>query len=259
MEKATSAYISRAVSPVVFISIYIIIIAISGSSFGQDITEKRVQDPAMSIYNLKSLGIDLSDSINAIKRARDLGISEANIRKAILFTQNKSSLSDSNLVEEPILFEETEQEVGAETEITQTEPEQAEVDTSIVITPDLFLGEGRWEGLRYFGYDVFQYGEDAVSPIEIGPVDPGYPIGAGDVIRLILWGEAEFQYEMEVNRDGNILIPGVGQVFVAGNRLDRLRTTLNNYLSKFYSGLSSDPPTIFMDATLAVFVQTISM
>lgn len=164
MEKATSAYISRAVSPVFFISIYIIIIAISSSSFGQDITEKRFQDPAMSIYNLKSLGIDLSDSINAIKRARDLGISEANIRKAILFTQNKSSLSDSSLVEEPILFEETEQEVGAETEITQIEPEQAEADTSIVITPDIFLGEGRWAGLRYFGYDVFQYGEDAVSP-----------------------------------------------------------------------------------------------
>jgi len=112
-------------------------------------------------------------------------------------------------------------------------------------------GTGRFEGLQYFGYDIFLKAKGSVGPVEVGPVDPGYPIGAGDVLRLTLWGEIEYQYELAVDRDGNVVIPKAGQVFVAGTRLERLRETLKNYLSKFYSGLASDSPTIFMDITIA--------
>ena len=109
----------------------------------------------------------------------------------------------------------------------------------------------RYGELEYYGYSVFDTDAGVVGPLSTGPTDPGYVLGAGDVVRLTLWGEVEFQYELAVDRDGTILIPRAGQVFVAGSEIEGLRDRLKNTLSRFYSGLASDPPTIFMDITLA--------
>ena len=114
------------------------------------------------------------------------------------------------------------------------------------MSPDERYGE-----LEYYGYSVFDTDTGEIGPLSSGPVDPGYVLGAGDVIRLTLWGEVEFQYELTVDRDGTILIPRAGQVFVAGSEISGLRDRMKKTLSRFYSGLASDPPTIFMDITLA--------
>jgi hypothetical protein len=53
--------------------------------------------------------------------------------------------------------------------------------------------------LRFFGYEVFSRIPDAFKPNAVGPVDPGYLVGPGDVLRLSVWGQAEFQYELTAN------------------------------------------------------------
>jgi protein involved in polysaccharide export with SLBB domain len=105
-------------------------------------------------------------------------------------------------------------------------------------------------GLDYFGYDIFKHIPAAFEPNAVGPVDPGYQLGPGDVMRLSVWGEAEFQYELQVDREGRVLIPKAGQVFVLGTPLNTLVEKLRNQLSRFYSGLSSDPPTTFLDVSI---------
>jgi polysaccharide export outer membrane protein len=106
------------------------------------------------------------------------------------------------------------------------------------------------EGLDYFGYDIFKHIPAAFEPTAVGPVDPGYLLGPGDVIQLTVWGEAEFQYQLEVDREGRIFIPNVGQVFVMGTPLNTLEGKLKNQLSKYYSGLATRPPRAFMDASI---------
>lgn len=105
--------------------------------------------------------------------------------------------------------------------------------------------------LTYYGYNLFDNIPNAFQPEAVGPIDPGYLIGPGDVLRLYMWGEVEFQYELTVTTDGNIFIPTVGQVFVLGVPYEDLKDKLKNYLSKFYEGLTKDSPTVFLDVSIA--------
>lgn len=103
---------------------------------------------------------------------------------------------------------------------------------------------------RYFGYNLFENIPSSFEPAEVGPIDPGYLIGPGDILRLSVWGATEFQYQLEVDAQGNIFIPTAGQVFVSGTSYESLQKKLTIYLSKFYEGLMSDPPTTFLDVSL---------
>jgi hypothetical protein len=51
-------------------------------------------------------------------------------------------------------------------------------------------------------------------------------VGPGDVLVLILIGEVELAYTLQVTREGFILIPQVGQVFASHLTLDQLREVL---------------------------------
>lgn len=106
-------------------------------------------------------------------------------------------------------------------------------------------------GLEYFGYNLFKNIPSSFEPSEIGPIDPGYLIGPGDNLRLSMWGAAELQYLLEVDKQGNIFIPTAGQIFVSGISYESLQKKLTSYLSQFYDGLASDPPTIFLDVSLS--------
>lgn len=105
--------------------------------------------------------------------------------------------------------------------------------------------------IPYFGYSIFKNVPDAFRPNAVGPVDPGYLVGPGDVLRLSVWGQVEFQYELTVNKEGKIFIPVVGQVFVTGVPFDSLQQKIKNLLSKHYSGLAAYPPRTFMDLSVA--------
>ncbi len=103
----------------------------------------------------------------------------------------------------------------------------------------------------YFGYDIFTNNPAANQFAMVGNIDPGYIIGPGDEIRLYLWGESELQFEGKVDINGNLFVPDIGQIFVSGVSYDQLNTRLKQYLSRFYSGLTSDPPNIFLDVSLS--------
>ncbi len=106
-------------------------------------------------------------------------------------------------------------------------------------------------GLSYFGYNIFKNIPAAFKPNEIGPIDPGYIIGPGDVLQLYIWGAVQFQYQLTVDQQGNIFIPTAGQFFVSGITYKNLQKKLKNFLSKFYEGLKKNPPTVFLDVSLA--------
>jgi protein involved in polysaccharide export with SLBB domain len=104
--------------------------------------------------------------------------------------------------------------------------------------------------LKYFGYDTFETIPEAFTPQSTGPADGSYVVGPDDELRLTVWGGAEFTYELPVDQGGRVTVPNVGQFTVAGKRLDELRKEMKQWLSRSYSGLTSDPPTVFMDLTL---------
>lgn len=123
-------------------------------------------------------------------------------------------------------------------------------DNQSQLAPEVKAETPTDDGLSYFGYNIFNNNPYANQQALIGNIDPGYLIGPGDELRVYLWGEAEFQFEGQVDINGNLFIPNVGQVFVAGTSYQSLNERMKEYLSKFYSGLKKDPPKIFLDVSL---------
>jgi protein involved in polysaccharide export with SLBB domain len=92
-----------------------------------------------------------------------------------------------------------------------------------------------------FGLDVFRRGTSEFQPSLTGPVDPGYRLGPGDLLVLVLTGDVEASYQLEVTREGFIVIPQIGQLQVAGMTLESLETTLYARLGRAYSGVQRGP------------------
>ncbi len=172
------------------------------------------------------LGIDLSNPRQAAARARQLGLPESQVQMLLQQSQG--------------------------VEATGPEGQPAEQAESADLKEEETDQTGTAAGFRlpYFGYNLFTDIPDSFEPSAIGPVDEAYRIGFGDELRLTVWGAAEFQYDLRVDREGRIYIPKVGLTTVAGKRLDNLRKELRRWLSRSIDGLTTDPPTVFMDLTL---------
>jgi protein involved in polysaccharide export with SLBB domain len=93
---------------------------------------------------------------------------------------------------------------------------------------------------EYFGYEIFTMSPKTFEPLAFGPVSPDYLVGPGDEIIVTVWGAQEMNARIEVNSEGYILLPDLGQVLVNGYTLRGLKEPPVQRLSKIYSGLHSD-------------------
>jgi protein involved in polysaccharide export with SLBB domain len=95
----------------------------------------------------------------------------------------------------------------------------------------------RGAGLKLFGIETFRRATTRFQPSQAGPVDENYRLGPGDLLVLILTGDVERSHTLEVTREGFIVIPQVGQVYVANLTLGQLQDQLYGRLSRVYSGV----------------------
>ena len=77
------------------------------------------------------------------------------------------------------------------------------------------------------------------TPVAAG--QPIQPIQPGDEITIILPGEESLSQPFMVDRDGNILLPELGEYPVQGLSLGELRYKLRNSLSKVFIDLKAMP------------------
>ncbi|HSR42014.1 MAG TPA: SLBB domain-containing protein, partial [Longimicrobiales bacterium] len=95
--------------------------------------------------------------------------------------------------------------------------------------------------LRVFGLEVFRRATSEFQAVTIGPVPPGYTVGPGDELVLILTGDVERFYDLPVTREGFVVIPQVGQVWVNGLTLAGIWDQLYTRLGESYSGIGRGP------------------
>jgi protein involved in polysaccharide export with SLBB domain len=107
----------------------------------------------------------------------------------------------------------------------------------------LDTGMIRWRGdtlvskSNVFGVDVFRRSTTQFLPLLAGPIPPDYHLGPRDMLVLILTGDVELAYNLQVTREGFVFIPQVGQVFVSNLTLSQLRDVLYTRLGRVYSGV----------------------
>jgi polysaccharide export outer membrane protein len=96
-------------------------------------------------------------------------------------------------------------------------------------------------GYNIFGLDVFDSPRTQFTPSVSGPIDANYRLGAGDQLVLILTGDVESAHELNVTREGFVVIPQVGQIHVANLTLGDLENLLFARLGRVYSGVRRGP------------------
>ena len=93
------------------------------------------------------------------------------------------------------------------------------------------------EDLRPFGYEIFQNPSSTYQPTLNVPTPESYQLGPGDEITITVWGDTKLNYQLTVNREGNILIPDVGPVAAFGYTIQQFKDRLLRRMSSIYSGL----------------------
>jgi protein involved in polysaccharide export with SLBB domain len=94
------------------------------------------------------------------------------------------------------------------------------------------------KNINQFGYDIFKTASASFAPTGDVPVGQDYIIGPGDSFNITLWGVSEGAFKADVGREGNIIVPKIGIVHVAGLTYGDLKPVLEQELSKYYEKIN---------------------
>ncbi|MBI5400157.1 SLBB domain-containing protein [Candidatus Saganbacteria bacterium] len=93
----------------------------------------------------------------------------------------------------------------------------------------------KFKPLQQFGYKIFrQTGAELSSGGDQPLVSADYMIGPGDSFIVTMWGIAEGVFDVQVNPEGNVILPKVGVVPVAGVRYGDLKSYIEKQLTRYY-------------------------
>jgi protein involved in polysaccharide export with SLBB domain len=97
-----------------------------------------------------------------------------------------------------------------------------------------FVKAGTGRLLPMFGSSLFEEAPGAFAPVGAVPVPADYVVGPGDEIIVRSTGVADFEMRPVVDRDGQIVLPKVGAVQVAGVRVAELEKYLTAQVGKSF-------------------------
>jgi protein involved in polysaccharide export with SLBB domain len=77
-----------------------------------------------------------------------------------------------------------------------------------------------------------------------------YEIGIGDQIIINIWGNSQNNYQLTVNTNGQILIPDVGPVYIAGSTFQEAENRVIQRLTAIYSDMGGNNPQTFAQVNM---------
>ncbi|MGA9022495.1 MAG: SLBB domain-containing protein, partial [Terracidiphilus sp.] len=92
--------------------------------------------------------------------------------------------------------------------------------------------------LPLFGQSLFVQAPSTFSPVDFMQVPSDYIIGPGDELQIRVWGQVEANLRVIVDRSGQIYIPQVGQISVAGIHYGDLEQQLKVEISKIFKNFN---------------------
>lgn len=101
-----------------------------------------------------------------------------------------------------------------------------------------FIASTTGQILPVYGADLFRHVPSTFAPLEMAPVPPDYVIGPGDELRIRVWGQVNTQANVRVDRSGDIYLPQVGPVHVAGLPFSALEAHLRQAVSRVYKNFN---------------------
>jgi protein involved in polysaccharide export with SLBB domain len=181
--------------------------------------------------------VDCSDPANAMSAACSSGIGQQGVGSFGLGMG--AQLGERNVPAGAPLNTRTYTDLGIGA--TETNQQRANLLPSTVPAPpepltefQKFVAGTTGEVLPIFGADLFRNVPTTFAPVEQIPVTSDYVIGAGDVLRIRVWGQINFNADVRVDRSGAIYIPQVGAIHVAGLPFSALDQHLRKEIGRVY-------------------------
>jgi polysaccharide export outer membrane protein len=116
----------------------------------------------------------------------------------------------------------------------RVEPALSNLDVRVTKLP---LKKTGLEGLKPFGYDLFQRSPSTFAPVTNVPVPADYVVGAGDRFDVELYGTQNRSLVLTVGRDGRINLPELGPINVAGQRFTDVKSQIEARIARQIIGV----------------------
>ena len=116
----------------------------------------------------------------------------------------------------------------------QAEPAFRRLEVEVILLP---LQKTGVEGLKPFGYDLFEEEISTFAPITEVPVPADYVVGPGDELIVQLYGNQNRNLRLVVGRDGRISFPELGPISVGGMRFDAVRADIESRVERQMIGV----------------------
>ncbi len=97
-----------------------------------------------------------------------------------------------------------------------------------------FVASTTGQVLPIYGANLFRTSPSTFAPLDLTPVPSDYVIGPDDELRIRVWGQVNFQSNLRVDRAGEIYLPQVGPVHVAGLQYSELDGHLRSAIGRVY-------------------------
>jgi protein involved in polysaccharide export with SLBB domain len=92
--------------------------------------------------------------------------------------------------------------------------------------------------LPLFGHSLFTQSPSTFAPIDNLQVSNDYIVGPGDELQIRIWGQVDADLRVIVDRSGQIYIPQVGEITVAGVHYGDLEQHLRSEIAKIFKNFN---------------------
>ena len=176
---------------------------------------------------IQDAGLSTED---AAKLARQKGATEEQIQDFESRLEEDNNFQDT--IKDP--FQEASKRVGEQMQIIESSNRQANFETESEI----------------FGTYLFNNKNLTFNPSISIQTPKNYEIGVGDQIIVNIWGNSQSNYQLTVNSNGQILIPDIGPVYIAGSTFQDAEGRIINRLTSIYSDMGGENPQTFAQVNI---------
>jgi polysaccharide export outer membrane protein len=132
--------------------------------------------------------------------------------------------------------------LGGLTELQATqrlsaEPALFRLQVKLVRLP---ISKNGLEGLKRFGYDLFDEAPSTFSPVTEVPVPAEYVVGVGDELSVQLFGTRNTNLRLVVGREGTVSFPELGPINVAGMTFSAAKQTIEGRVARQLIGVRAN-------------------
>ncbi|MGD0158056.1 MAG: SLBB domain-containing protein [Terracidiphilus sp.] len=98
----------------------------------------------------------------------------------------------------------------------------------------IFAEDEAGHHLLVFGRRLFDQVPTTFAPLDRIPVPADYVLGPGDELLIHVWGKIDLDTRVTVDRNGQVFLPTVGTLTVAGLRYEQLQGFLHSAIAALY-------------------------